>query len=180
MYRGLCCAVGPAIPPPTPTPAHGTHCPPIGRFAAASAAASGPGASAPSAHAASPHQCPARFLSGPYIPLSTSPIQVPLPVQRVACLPNRSDGACRSPRPAVTVVANLNPGRTDHGRRFVGFRRSCARRSVRTALPPAACPPLSCDTSRAPARRAGSFNSGKPGDRAFCRPKKQTSLIQFR
>ncbi len=36
MYRGLCCAVGPAIPPPTPTPAHGTqaHCPPIGRFAA--------------------------------------------------------------------------------------------------------------------------------------------------
>ncbi len=26
MYRGLCCAVGPAIPPPTPTPAHGTHC----------------------------------------------------------------------------------------------------------------------------------------------------------
>ena len=26
--------VGPAIPPPTPTPAHGTHCPPFGRAAA--------------------------------------------------------------------------------------------------------------------------------------------------
>jgi hypothetical protein len=26
--------VGPAIPPPTPTPAHGTHCPPLGRAAA--------------------------------------------------------------------------------------------------------------------------------------------------
>ena len=42
-----------------------------------------------------------------------------------------------------------------------GFRRSCPRRSVRTALPPAASPPMSCDTGRAAAGRAGSFNSGK-------------------
>ena len=42
-----------------------------------------------------------------------------------------------------------------------GFRRSCPRRSVRTALPPAASPPTSCDTGRAAAGRAGSFNSGK-------------------
>ncbi len=41
------------------------------------------------------------------------------------------------------------------------FRRSCPRRSVRTALPPAACPPASCDAGRAAAGRAGSFNSGK-------------------
>ena len=56
MYRGLCCAVGPAIPPPTPTPAHGTHCPPFGRSAASAFGA------APSALAAPPHQCPARFI----------------------------------------------------------------------------------------------------------------------
>ena len=42
-----------------------------------------------------------------------------------------------------------------------GIRRSCPRRSVRTALPPAASPPMSCDTGRAAAGRAGSFNSGK-------------------
>jgi hypothetical protein len=42
-----------------------------------------------------------------------------------------------------------------------GFRRPCPRRSVRTALPPAASPPMSCDTGRAAAGRAGSFNSGK-------------------
>ncbi len=41
------------------------------------------------------------------------------------------------------------------------FRRSCPRRSVRTALPPAACSPASCDAGRAAAGRAGSFNSGK-------------------
>jgi hypothetical protein len=42
-----------------------------------------------------------------------------------------------------------------------GFRRSCPRRSGRTALPPAACPPMSRDTmtGRAAAGRAGSFNS---------------------
>jgi hypothetical protein len=33
------------------------------------------------------------------------------------------------------------------------FRRSCPRRSVRTALSPAACPPASCDTGRAAARK---------------------------
>ncbi len=37
--RGLC-AVGLAIPPPTPTPAHWTHCPPFGRFAASAFGAS--------------------------------------------------------------------------------------------------------------------------------------------
>ena len=42
-----------------------------------------------------------------------------------------------------------------------GFRRSCPRRSGRTALPPAACPPVSRDSGRAAAGRAGSFNSGK-------------------
>ena len=42
-----------------------------------------------------------------------------------------------------------------------GFRRPCPRRSVRTALPPAASSPMSCDTGRAAAGRAGSFNSGK-------------------
>ena len=36
-----------------------------------------------------------------------------------------------------------------------------SRRSVRTALPPAARPPMSRDTGRAAAGRAGSFNSGK-------------------
>ena len=40
--------VGPAIPPPSPTPAHGSHCPPIGRFAASAFGASAFGA-APSA-----------------------------------------------------------------------------------------------------------------------------------
>ena len=39
-----------------------------------------------------------------------------------------------------------------------GFRRPCPRRSVRTALPPAASSPMSCDTGRAAAGRAGSFN----------------------
>ena len=38
--------VGPAIPPPTPTPAHGTHCPPFGRFAASAFGASACGAAA--------------------------------------------------------------------------------------------------------------------------------------
>ena len=42
-----------------------------------------------------------------------------------------------------------------------GIRRSCPRRSVRTALPPAASPPMSCDTGRVAAGQAGSFNSGK-------------------
>ncbi len=32
--------VGPAIPPPSPTPAHRSHCPPIGRFAASAFGAS--------------------------------------------------------------------------------------------------------------------------------------------
>ncbi len=47
MYRGLRCAVGPASPPPTPTPARGAHCPPVkfgGRLAASAFGASACGA----------------------------------------------------------------------------------------------------------------------------------------
>ena len=67
--------VGPAIPPPTPTPAHGTHCPPFGRFAASAFGASGSAASVSrpiigfSAECAFPSP-PVRFCSS---------------VQRVAC-----------------------------------------------------------------------------------------------
>jgi hypothetical protein len=90
MYRDLCCAVGPVIPPPTPTPAHGAHCPqaPFGRFAAASASGESAYGAAPSALAAPPRQCPARFnpvLCRVYIPLSTFPNL--LSVQRLSALP---------------------------------------------------------------------------------------------
>jgi hypothetical protein len=44
---------------------------------------------------------------------------------------------------------------------MVTIRRFQPRRSVRTALPPAACPPASRDAGRAAAGRAGSFNSGE-------------------
>jgi hypothetical protein len=77
MHRGLCCVVGPVIPPPTPTPAHGTHCPPFGRFAASAFCASGNGA-APSALAAPPRQCPARFnkLTADPLPSVHSPLHL--------------------------------------------------------------------------------------------------------
>ena len=77
--------VGPAIPPPSPTPAHGSHCPPIGRFAAASAFGAAPSARGFAASVSRPiYRVPCRV----YIPLSTFPILLSL-FQRVACLPNR-------------------------------------------------------------------------------------------
>ena len=59
------------------------------------------------------------------------------------------------------------------------FRRSCPRRSVRTALPPAAGPPASCDTGRAAAGRAGSFNSGKNGRFGYLSPTLSTFRVGY-
>ena len=86
MYRGLGCAVGPASPPPTPTPAHGTHCPPFwslsrpSAFGASAFGASAFGAGAFGASAFGAISVPPDFrvLCRVYIPLSISPILLSL------------------------------------------------------------------------------------------------------
>ena len=81
--------VGPAIPPPTPTPAHGTHCPPLGRSAASAFGASAFGASAFGAISVPPDF---RVLCRVCIPLSTFPI---LLLCSARCLQRRRRRCCK-------------------------------------------------------------------------------------
>ena len=86
--------VGPAIPPPSPTPAHGSHCPPIGRFATSAFGARLRRISVPP------------DLSGP-LPGVHSPFHLSdsaLSVQRVAC-PRAS---CDTGRAAAGRTGSFN------------------------------------------------------------------------
>jgi hypothetical protein len=75
MYCGLCCAVGPAIPPPTPTQAHGLG---LTALSLAAALRGGQrlrrGAFGASGSATSVSRPIYRILCRVYIPLSTLPI----------------------------------------------------------------------------------------------------------
>jgi hypothetical protein len=147
--------VGPAIPPPTPTPAHGTRCPPLGRAAASASGAISVlpdfSVSLPSVH--SPLH---RGLS------DSAPLFSALPACQIDQL--------------VPTVANPRQDRSwTPIQRFPPILSSSLwtrRAPTRRRLPS----PLSRDTGRrrAAAGRAGSFNSGKnirsPLDQATARP----------
>jgi hypothetical protein len=109
----------PAIPPPTPTSAHGT---PLAAPSAKSVSRPGSTGALPTVH--SP-----LHLSGSAPCFSASP----------ACQIDSLVPAVANPRLDRSWTPTRIRGRR-LGFKFVGFRPSCPRRSVRTVLPPAACP----------------------------------------